>query len=213
MSKIEQNYSKVKVLIFKKEFAIHVSVSCIFGNNCEQKSYQCSKQAISAVHLATGFSDIPMCAWLGPAPSPATIPGNCKCHQNGCGEVVLENGKKHFGKTWTENSPWRTSPCSLLKQIQWSQHDSYGSTGLTVHHGEPKDYTVPWILPFFVLECLFASPEHPIMQALITHYVKFVWEIFWFASYLAILTLENLCLNCSSCLIFLHFEQGVCYHC
>lgn len=154
-----------------------------------------------------------MCAWLVPAPSPVTIPGSCMCHWNGC-EVMLEKGEKHFGKTWTETSPWRRSPCSLLKQIQWSQHDSDGSTGLPVHYDEPKDYTVPWILSFFMLECLFASPVHPIMQELITHYVKFIWEIFWFASYLAVLTLESLCLKCSSCFIFLHFafEQGVSYH-
>lgn len=76
---------------------------------------------------------------------------------------MLENGEKHFRNTWAETSPWRTSPCSLLKQIQWAQCNSYGSTGLTVHYDEPKDCTVPWILPFFMLECLFASPEHPIM--------------------------------------------------
>ena len=84
---------------------------------------------------------------------------------------MFKNGEKHCGKARRET--WR-SPCSLLKQIHWSQHDSYESTGLTVHHHETKDYTVPQILQFFMLECLSASPEHPITWALITHYVKFI---------------------------------------
>lgn len=114
---------------FKKEYAIDVSVQCIFWNSCEQNSYQCSKQETSAVHLATGFSNIPMCVWLVPAPSPATIPGSYVSPEWMWRKSYVGKWWKNFGKTWTEISPWRTSPCSLLKQIQWSQHDSYESTG------------------------------------------------------------------------------------
>lgn len=83
---------------------------------------------------------------------------------------MFKNGEKQSGKARTER--WRS--CSLLKQIHWSQHDSYESTGLTVHHHETKDYTVPQILPFFMLECLSAFPDHPIMKELIRHYVTFI---------------------------------------
>lgn len=83
IAKHRREKKKKRILKWKywlnKEFALPFIAECIFGNNFEQNSYQYLK-GTSAVHLATGSPNAPMCACLVPDPSPVTIPDSYMCH-------------------------------------------------------------------------------------------------------------------------------------
>lgn len=132
-----------------------------------------------------------MCVWLVPAPSPAIIPGSYMCHQNECGgKVMLENGEKTLEKLGQK---------SLLGEHllahSWNEFSGLNMTVMKALADSPSWWTqrLYSALDFAILHAwvIICSPEDPIIQELITHYVKFIWEIFWFASYFATVPLKN----------------------